>query len=188
MLPGTWQLVGEYHDQSGFDGSAFRDAAGPDLVMCAQGQNPFSIWDWRAMVQRRLPCRRDARYLPAGLNWMQDIAGEQSSDVTLVGHSGGGGYVSWAASQFAPPPETICFNSARVGDPVQRTWSFRNDGKRQRVVGIRGDKWSDPKVEPKLGPALPGAIKMLGCPKGFRHHFMETIIKALEAEQHGHSG
>jgi peptidoglycan L-alanyl-D-glutamate endopeptidase CwlK len=182
VLPGAWRLIVEHHDKSGFDGFAFRNITCPDLVICVQGQNPFSIWDIKAIMRRRLPRHKDARYLSGGLDWIKEIVGEHTKDVTLVGHSGGGGYVSWAATQFVTPPKTICFNPARVGNAVQRTWSYKNDGKRQQVVWVRGDKWGDPGVRPKLGPTLPGKIIVLYKPAEMRPHFMETIIKALEVK------
>lgn len=193
----SWERVtginGEAHLKSGFDAYVFEEYSFDNdgqIVVCILGQFFWTLRDMKAIIRRKPPkiLRKlfgmRPRLDPEGLVWLNHhVFGIYNGrKITLIGHSGGGAYASWAAWQN--DCESICFNSARVGFPGG--WSFKNDGKKQRVVGIVGDKWGDPNYKNgKWGKPLPGSHRMLRLPKSVRpgmKHFMIAIVAALDDE------
>lgn len=89
----------------------------------------------------------------------------------VTGHSGGGGIAAWLGWYL--PVDTVVFNSGRTRQ------SLLNDGTRQTVVYITGDRWGDP-VNGMYGSAMKGTQVEL-TPTGTELHKPTAIVAALDA-------
>lgn len=168
-IPEGWTFLGhQRHWLTGFDSGVFHHASSGETVIAIKGVRP---WDIRDLAS--VPVRRTLGYPRSTLGIVERIVARHGPQVTLIGHSGGGGIASWLGQQLGLP--SITFNAGRTRA------ALRNDGSKQLNVCIRGDIWGDPE-HGLYGMRLPGDYLFLDPPPGWRaRHMMGTVIRALEA-------
>ena len=166
-LPEFWRRVRSWKNPwTGLTAAVFRCEAEDKTVLAFRG---VRVWNPRDLIGALI--RRRCGYTSISLRLARSVAQEFGADLTIIGHSGGGGLASWLGGQLGVP--SVTFNSGRT------KWSLLNDGERQTNVCISGDFWGDP-WNGLYGMPLPGQYLLLDRPEGKREtHAIPVVLAAL---------
>lgn len=167
-LPSGWVETGRRGNPlTGVNAAAFRHPGTGEVVVAIKGVN---AWDIRDLIF--IAVHRTIGYGESAVQLVRKLIGETDSDVTIIGHSAGGGLASWLGERLAVA--TVTFNAGRTRS------SLANSGRRQVNVCIRGDRWGDPWRGFYRMP-LPGRYVVLDRrPGSGNRHLMPAVVTALE--------
>lgn len=178
QLPSGWVTLAKKKGVfSPTDGCAFANAQLKWIVFAFKGVEIFDIRDVVGVSFKRV-----FGYSEKNAKWVEEFMTSSGSRwrYTVIGHSGGGGLASYVAGALGI--SSVCFNPGRVS-PTRfngNRHSFANSGVHQTIVRVKGDFWSDPIANPKLGPELPGKVIILESNvRILRRHLMTEVIVCL---------
>ena len=165
--PEQWQRIQYWKNRmTGLTAAVYRCERDGEVVIAWRGVRAWNPRDvLGALVRRRCGYSRQS------LLFARSVVRAYGRNVTIIGHSGGGGLASWLGQKLRVA--SVTFNSGRT------KWSLLNDGHKQTNVCIRGDFWGDP-WNGLYSMPLPGRYLVLDRPVGSRGtHGLAVVIGAL---------
>lgn len=175
-LPDGWYAVEDISmPLRGLNATLYGNHDTTEVVLAVRGTEPWKVTDLVAIIVRRL-----WGYRPAVMNKLEDaVAPWNTADLTIIGHSGGGGIAQVLANRLGVP--AVTFNTGR---PAEAQATTDNDLNAYHVI-VTSDRWGDWRLPgTRLGGPLPGLQVYLPAPAhpaAGNLHEMATVVQALRA-------